>query len=552
MYRYDEFDHEFVNNRVAEFTDQVNRRLTGNLSEEEFRPLRLMNGLYLQLHAYMLRVAIPYGTLSSRQMLALADISEEYDRGYGHFTTRQNIQFNWPALEDIPKILKNLAKVEMHALQTSGNCIRNITSDPWAGVTADEIIDPRPICELLRQWSSLHPEFAYLPRKFKFAVTGATQDRAAIKAHDIGIHLIKNHHGELGCQIFVGGGQGRSPFIAKTIVEFIPYEQLLPYVEAMIRVYNLHGRRDNKYKSRIKILLHDLGLAAFKEAVDREFERTSFSEINVPKQELERIEAYFLPPNYAQLSENNDSFNLARSKNVTFHDWCQNNLATHKVSGYAIVNISLKPIGGIPGDITAQSMRLVAKLADDYSGSEIRATHRQNLVLPNVKKSDVYTVWQALKTENLAEANLALATDIIACPGMDYCSLATARSIPIAQNISKKLTNLKTQMDVGKITINISGCINACGHHHVGNIGILGLDKKGQEYYQLTLGGNSGLDASIGTVIGPGFSYDEIPDAVENILQIYLANRTNPEEEFLETFKRMGIGPFKEALYATT
>ena len=550
MYRYDEFDHEFVQARVQEFTKQVKRRLKGQLSEEEFRPLRLMNGLYLQLHAYMLRVAIPYGTLSATQMRALANIAEKYDRGYGHFTTRQNLQFNWPKLEDVPAILQDLANVEMHALQTSGNCIRNITSDPWAGVAADEVIDPRPICELMRQWSSLHPEFSYLPRKFKFAVTGSVNDRAAIKAHDIGIRVVRNDRQKIGYEVYVGGGLGRTPFVAKLLNEFVAEDKLLAYLEAMVRVYNLHGRRDNKYKSRIKILIHELGLEAYRAEVETEFTHSPVSDIRVPKQELKRIEAYFAPPIYENLPDISEKLNGARAANSDFNDWCRNNLANHKISGYSIVNISLKPIGGIPGDADSTQMRAIAELADQYSNGEIRVSHRQNLVLPDVKKDDLLALWQKLQQANLAVNNFSLATDMIACPGMDFCSLATARSIPLAQDISNRLKDLKHQLEIGKIHINISGCINACGHHHVGNIGILGLDKKNQEYYQITLGGSSENNAAIGDIVGHGFSYEEVPEKIEQILNIYLEIRQG-DEIFLETYRRVGIEPFKAKLYAS-
>ena len=550
MYRYDEFDHDFVQSRVKEFSAQVERRLAGKLTEDEFKPLRLMNGLYLQLHAYMLRVAIPYGTLSSRQMRMLAHISEKYDRGYGHFTTRQNIQYNWPKLEDVPALLQDLASVEMHALQTSGNCIRNVTADPWGGVAADEIADPRPICEILRQWSSLHPEFAFLPRKFKFAVTAGAQDRAAVKTHDIGIILRRNAKGELGYEVLAGGGQGRTPYLAKTIRDFVPEHELLPYVEAMIRVYNLHGRRDNKYKARIKILLNEMGLEQYKKEVEQEFANHPPENIALPQSEIDRINTYFAPPAYDSLPEKSEALNQARRDNKDFDSWCKHNLGAHKISGYGIVNISLKKPGQIPGDATGDDMRLVADLADKYSNGEIRVTHRQNLVLPDVKKDDFYALWQMLVAGGLAADNFNLASDIISCPGLDYCSLATARSIPVAQNIANQLTKSDKQQQTGKIHINISGCINACGHHHVGNIGILGLDKKGEEYYQITLGGSSDHDSAIGEIVGPGFSFDDVPKAIDKILDIYLANRYDGEE-FLQTYRRIGTQIFKDELYAT-
>jgi sulfite reductase (NADPH) hemoprotein beta-component len=549
MYRYDEFDHQFVRERTAQFRDQANRRLSGELTEDEFRPLRLMNGLYLQLHAYMLRVAIPYGTLSSKQMRQLAYIAEKWDRGYGHFTTRQNIQYNWIKLEDTADILGALAEVEMHAIQTSGNCIRNVTTDHWAGAAADEIADPRPVGELLRQWSSLHPEFSYLPRKFKIAVTGAPNDRAAVKVHDIGLRLHKNDAGAIGWEVMVGGGQGRTPMIAVTVRDFLPEKELVAYLEAIMRVYNLYGRRDNKYKARIKILVHEIGAEKFKSEVEAEYARRPEQTTHVVEKELERIAAYFAAPTFEKLSRFTPAFEEAKLGNPEFARWARNNLAAHRVDGYTIVNISLKPEGGIPGDATAEQMRVMADLAERYSYDELRVSHPQNIILPHVKKDDAFALWQALVLVELATANYGLAGDIIACPGMDYCSLATARSIPISQAISRKFANLDVQEEIGPVKINISGCINACGHHHVGHIGILGLDKKGEEFYQITLGGSSTESASIGSILGPGFAGHEVPDAIEKILTTYVKLR-QPGEEFLYTYRRLGPQPFKEALYA--
>jgi sulfite reductase (NADPH) hemoprotein beta-component len=549
MYRYDEFDHQFVRERTAQFRDQANRRLSGELTEDEFRPLRLMNGLYLQLHAYMLRVAIPYGTLSSKQMRQLAYIAEKWDRGYGHFTTRQNIQYNWIKLEDTADILAALAEVEMHAIQTSGNCIRNVTTDHWAGAAADEIADPRPVGELLRQWSSLHPEFSYLPRKFKIAVTGAPNDRAAVKVHDIGLRLHKNDAGAIGWEVMVGGGQGRTPMIAVTVRDFLPEKELVAYLEAIMRVYNLYGRRDNKYKARIKILVHEIGAEKFKSEVEAEYARRPEQTTHVEEKELERIAAYFAPPTFEKLSRFTPAFEEAKLANPKFARWARNNLAAHRVDGYTIVNISLKPEGGIPGDATAEQMRVMADLAERYSYDELRVSHPQNIILPHVKKDDAFALWQALVPVGLATANYGLAGDIIACPGMDYCSLATARSIPISQAISRKFASLDVQEEIGPVKINISGCINACGHHHVGHIGILGLDKKGEEFYQITLGGSSTESASIGSILGPGFAGHEVPDAIEKILTTYVKLR-QPGEEFLYTYRRLGPQPFKEALYA--
>ena len=551
MYRYDEFDHDFVAQRVAQFRDQAARRLAGGLTEEEFKPLRLMNGLYLQLHAYMLRVAVPYGTLSARQMRRLADVADKYDRGYGHFTTRQNIQYNWIKLEDAADILEDLAKDEMHAIQTSGNCIRNVTTDHWAGAAADELADPRPVAELLRQWSTLHPEFTYLPRKFKIAVTGAPNDRAAVKVHDIGLRMHTNGFGERGWQVIVGGGLGRTPLIGFTVRDFLPETDLLSYLEAIMRVYNLHGRRDNKYKARIKILVQELGEEKFRSQVEAEFARQTPLDAEVEQSELARITTYFAEPAFEDLPRWSADYENNRSSNSDFANWARVNTNTHKRDGYAIVNISLKPEGGIPGDATSEQMRSVADLAERFSFDEIRVSHHQNLVLPHVKLDDLHKVWTILAANGLAAANIGQAGDIIACPGLDYCALATARSIPVSQAISRRFADLNHQHDIGPLRINISGCINACGHHHVAHIGILGLDKKGVEYYQITLGGSSATDASIGTILGPGFSGEEIPDAIETIVNTYLYIRTSKDETFLDVVRRTGHTPFKEALYAT-
>ncbi len=550
MYRYDEFDHAFVQERVAQFSDQVRRRLSGELTEEQFKPLRLMNGLYLQLHAYMLRVAIPYGTLSARQLRKLAHIARRYDKGYGHFTTRQNIQYNWPKLEETPDILQELAEVEMHAIQTSGNCIRNVTADPFAGAAADEIADSRITAEVIRQWSSLHPEFSFLPRKFKIAVTAAAEDRAAVKVHDIGLYLRRNEAGDTGFEVVVGGGQGRTPVIGKTIREFLPERYLLSYLEAILRVYNLLGRRDNLYKARIKILVDQVGVEAFTRLVEEEWLHTRETAVDLPAAEVARIAAYFAPPPFAALDERSPDFELHRAAERAFDLWVRANVTEHKVPGYAIASISLKPSGGIPGDATAEQMEAVAELADRYSFGEIRVTHKQNLVLPHVRKAELYAVWQGLKAAELAAPNIGLLSDIIACPGLDYCNLANARSIPISKEISRRFDNLRRLHDLGPISLNISGCINACGHHHVANIGILGVDKKGKEFYQITLGGSSTRDAAIGKIVGPAFSGPQVPGAIQDIVDTYLAQRRG-RETFVETYRRVGLAPFKEKLYAT-
>ncbi|MFD1251529.1 Sulfite reductase [ferredoxin] [Devosia equisanguinis] len=549
MYRYDEFDAAFVAGRTAQFADQVKRRLSGELTEDQFRPLRLMNGLYLQLHAYMLRIAVPYGTMNSRQMRKLAHIARTYDRGYGHFTTRQNIQFNWPKLKDIPVILEELASVEMHAIQTSGNCIRNVTTDQFAGAAADEIIDPRPIAEILRQWSSLHPEFSYLPRKFKIAITGSPNDRAAIRFHDIGLQAAVNGAGEIGWEVWVGGGLGRTPMIAKLINSFVPNEHLLAYLESIMRVYNRYGRRDNKYKARIKILVHEEGLESIKGQVEAEFAEVRGGVLTLPQEELDRITAYFAPPDFADRSS--DKIDIAYQSIIdpAYGRWLDNNLFPHKQSGYASVTVSLKPVGGAPGDATDTQIDVVADLAERYSYDELRVTHEQNLVLPHVAVADLRAVYDLLVANGLAEGNNNQITDMICCPGLDFCALANARSIPIAQEISKTFAAPERQKDIGDLKIKISGCINACGHHHVGHIGILGVEKKGGELYQITLGGDATEQAAVGKIIGPGFEADAVPGAIEKLVDFYIANRTSAEEPFLAAYRRLGEAPFKEALY---
>ncbi len=551
MYRYDEFDHQLVKERVEQFRGQIARRLSGALKEEEFKPLRLMNGLYLQLHAYMLRVAIPYGILSSRQLRMLAQIARVYDKGFGHFTTRQNIQFNWPRLEDVADILTDLASVEMHCIQTSGNCIRNVTSDQYAGASADEIADPRVYCEIIRQWSSLHPEFSFLPRKFKIALTGAPNDRAAVRVHDIGLMVCRNQDAEIGFTVMVGGGLGRTPRIGDTIRDFLPERHLLSYLEAILRVYNQLGRRDNIYKARIKILVAAVGAEKFAALVEEEWETIRDGALSLPQTEIDRINAYFAPPTFEALQDSVADQVLAdaQAQNSDFARWVTVNVAPHKIPGYAIVNISLKPEGRPPGDATAEQMEAIADLAKIYSFDEIRVTHEQNLVLPHVKKSDLATIWQRLVDHDLATANLNLISDMICCPGMDYCALATARSIPIAARISERFADIDRQRGIGELRLKISGCINACGHHHVGGIGLLGVDRRGEEYYQITLGGSARDDAAIGKIIGPAFPADMVVDAVETIIEIYLDLRQK-DETFLETYRRVGVAPFKEKLYA--
>ena len=546
MYRYDEFDAEFVHTRVAQFRDQVTRRLDGRLSEAEFRPLRLMNGLYLQLHAYMLRVAVPYGTLRSDQLRKLAHLADIYDKGYGHVTTRQNMQFNWPVLSDVPEMLTELANVDMHAIQTSGNCIRNVTCDPYAGAAADEIEDPRPMAELIRQWSMLHPEFSFLPRKFKIAVTASPQDRAMIKGHDIGIQIVLNEAGEVGYHIIVGGGLGRTPVIGQTLRSFLPKDDLLPYLEATMRVYNRFGRRDNKYKARVKILMREIGIAEFTRLVEEEFAALEASDIAVGEVERARIAAYFTPPAFETGIKPLD----VTSQPDGFRKWVDTNVVAHTVPGYAIVNISLKDPERAPGDITADQMRAVADLADTHSFAEIRTTYQQNMVLPHVRQDGLRMVWDGLVAAELENANINLIGDIICCPGMDFCALATARSIPVAQAIAERFDDHDRQQAIGEMQIKISGCINACGHHHVGHIGILGLEKAGVEFYQVMLGGDATQTAAIGDKMGAGFSQDELVDGVERIVDFYVSARDN-DERFLDTYRRLGTEAFKEVLYAS-
>ena len=549
MYRYDEFDHAFVKARVAEFRDQVDRRLAGEITEDQFKPLRLMNGVYLQLHAYMLRIAIPYGTLSSRQLRMLAHIARTYDKGYGHFTTRQNIQFNWPSLSDIPAILDDLASVEMHAIQTSGNCIRNVTADHFAGAAADEVADPRPYAEILRQWSSVHPEFSFLPRKFKIAVTGADHDRAAIQTHDIGLHLKKSEKGELGFAVYVGGGQGRTPMVAKKIRDFLPEQDLLSYCTAILRVYNLHGRRDNKYKARIKILVHETGTEELTRQVEAEFAALKESDLKLPEADIRAIETYFTPPALPERAEGWAGVAAARKADAGFDAWLRRNVVAHRHPDYASLTISLKGIGEVPGDASDEQMDAIADIVERYAFDELRVSHEQNLVLPHVARADLKAVYDALVDIGLATANAGLVTDIIACPGLDYCALANARSIPVAQEISTRFGSQARQEEIGDLKIKISGCINACGHHHVGHIGILGVEKKGAELYQITLGGSGDENTSIGEIVGRGFGPSEITDAIETIVETYLANRTDQSETFLDAYRRLGAAPFKEALY---
>jgi sulfite reductase (NADPH) hemoprotein beta-component len=558
MYRYDQYDQAMVDARVEEFRDQARRRLEGKLTEDQFKPLRLMNGLYLQLHAYMLRVAIPYGTLDARQMEMLADIADKYDRGYGHFTTRQNIQYNWIKLEDCADALADLATVEMHAIQTSGNCIRNISSDHFAGAAADEVVDPRPYAELMRQWSSFHPEFTYLPRKFKIAVIASEKDRAAMRLHDIGVRIVKRD-GEIGAEFYAGGGMGRTPMIAPLIRDFVPIDQFITYAEACLRVYNRYGRRDNKYKARIKILVHELGAAEYIRQVEEEFAHLLSVGVEPPTAELERIKAHFELPEPLRLPGQGAGAPLpsggaeesgapGQARGDEFDLWVKRNTHAHKAPGYVSAVISLKPAGGIPGDATSEQMRVVARLAREYSFDELRVMHTQNLLLPHVRIADLSTVWQALEAAGLSAPNMDTIEDIIACPGLDYCSLANARSIPLAQRISERFAETGRTEVVGELKLKISGCINACGHHHAGHIGILGVDKKGVENYQLSLGGSEAEDVSLAKITGPGFDEDGVIAAVEKVTDVYLAKRSDGER-FLDTYRRIGMEPFKEALY---
>ena len=547
MYDYSDFDEAFVRARVAQFSDQIARRLDGALTEDEFRPLRLMNGLYLQLHAYMLRVAIPYGTLNPRQMRQLALIADTWDKGYGHFTTRQNIQFNWPKLPDVPAIMIALADVQMHAIQTSGNCVRNVTADHFAGAAADEIEDPRPYAELLRQWSTDHPEFQFLPRKFKIAITGSPNDRAVTRAHDIGLRMVRNAAGEPGFEVMVGGGLGRTPMIAFTVRDFLPVADLLPYVEAVLSVYNTLGRRDNKYKARIKITVHETGRDEIARMVEERFLEMRPQFGGADQALLADIRAAFAPPVFRNAPL--DGYNAFYKADPVFRAWADTNLAAHRNDQYAIVTISIKAHGATPGDASSDQMRLMADLAEKYGHSDLRISHEQNVILPHVHKSDLPAVHAALAQAGLATANVGLLSDIIACPGMDYCALATARSIPVAQELALRFEELKLEHDVGPLKIKISGCINACGHHHVGHIGILGLDRAGVENYQITLGGDGSETASIGEKTGPGFAYDEITPAIERIIHAYLEIRQDASETFLQTYRRVGLAPFKSALY---
>ena len=549
MYRYDEFDAAFVRQRVSQFRSQVERRVSGELTEDEFKPLRLMNGLYLQLHAYMLRVAIPYGSLSARQLHKLADVATKYDRGYAHFTTRQNIQYNWPSLSDTPDILEELAEVDMHAIQTSGNCIRNVTTDHFAGAAHDEIADPRVYAEIIRQWSSLHPEFSFLPRKFKIAINGARKDRAAIRVHDIGLQLVALEDGSVGFDVYVGGGQGRTPMIAKLVAEGVAEKDILSYLEAVLRVYNRYGRRDNKYKARIKILVHETGLEQLQGDIAEEYAHVKSSFLDLPKEEIDRIDAYFALPALKKDSGGASRLAHLRTGDASFSQWVGQNTHPHKVADHVSVTVSLKPVGGVPGDATDAQMHVVADLAERFGYDEVRVSHEQNLILPHVAKSDLYAVYQALVEADLAEANAGLVTDIIACPGLDYCALANARSIPIAQDISNRLGDLERQKQIGELKIKISGCINACGHHHVGHIGILGVDKKGQELYQITLGGSADENTAIGAIVGRGFPAEELTDAIELLIDTYIDLRQTDDETFLDAYRRVGPDPFKDALY---
>ncbi len=547
MYSYNDFDEAFVRARVQQFGDQIARRIEGSLTEDEFRPLRLMNGLYLQLHAYMLRVAIPYGTLNSRQMRQLAHIARSWDKGYGHFTTRQNIQFNWPQLPDVPQIMSALADVEMHAIQTSGNCVRNVTADHFAGAAADEVEDPRPYAELLRQWSTDHPEFQFLPRKFKIAITGATHDRAVTAAHDIGLRIVRNAAGEVGFQVLVGGGLGRTPMVGMVVRDFLPVADLLPYVEAILSVYNSFGRRDNKYKARIKITLHETGRDEITRLIEARFAELRPAFGGADQALLAEIKAAFAPPAFRTAPI--DAYEAARNADPLFRSWADTNLARHRNDQYAIVTISLKAHGATPGDATAEQMDAMADLAERFGHDALRVSHEQNIILPHVHKSDLPALYAGLRAAGLATANVGLVSDIIACPGMDYCALATARSIPVAQEIATRFKELDLEHEIGPVKIKISGCINACGHHHVGHIGILGLDRAGVENYQITLGGDGSENAAIGDKTGPGFAYDKVVPAVERILRAYLALRTGPEESFIAAFRRLGAQPFKAALY---
>ena len=550
MYRYDQHDHQIIKERIAQYRDQVRRRLANELTEEEFLPLRLQNGLYMQRHAYMLRVAVPYGMLSSAQLRMFALISKKYDRGYGHFTTRQNIQFNWIDLEQTPEILEHLASVEMHAIQTSGNCMRNTTSDEFAGVAADEIIDPRPYAEILRQWTTFHPEFAFLPRKFKIAINGSLEDRAAIAVHDIGLTVVHNNAGEAGFKVMVGGGMGRTPILGSVIRDFLPREHVLTYLEAILRIYNQYGRRDNKYKARIKILVKAIGADEFRRQVEEEWLNLKDSPATLTDDEFNRVASFFTSPAYLTLAANDAGFTAHVGENKAFANWVKRNVKTHKVAGYRSVVLSLKKPGVPPGDATTDQMEFIADLADKYSFGELRVTHEQNLVLADVQEAQLFDLWQAAKSHGLATPNIGLLTDMICCPGGDFCSLANAKSIPIALDITDRFNNLDYLHDIGELELNISGCINACGHHHIGNIGILGVDKDGSEWYQVSIGGAQGCDAAIGKIIGPSFAANQMPEVIERLITVYLRERYE-DEKFIETVQRLGVTPFKEFVYAT-
>ncbi|MFZ6707614.1 nitrite/sulfite reductase [Undibacterium sp. TC9W] len=550
MYRYDQHDHQIIKERIAQFRDQVSRRLSNELSEDEFRILRLQNGLYMQRHAYMLRVAVPYGMLSSNQVRKFAHIARKYDRGYGHFTTRQNIQYNWINLEDTPDILEELASVEMHAIQTSGNCMRNITSDEFAGVAADEVIDPRAYAEILRQWTTFHPEFAYLPRKFKIAINGAKEDRAAIAVHDIGLTVVHNEAGEVGFKVMVGGGMGRTPILGSVIRDFLPWKHVMTYLEAILRIYNQYGRRDNIYKARIKILVKAIGAEDFARQVEEEWQDIKDGPATLTEAELKRVASYFTTPDYENLPAQDAAYEQHLQDNKSFANWVKRNVKPHKVAGYSAVVLSLKKPGVPPGDASSEQLDFIADLADQYSFGELRVTHEQNLVLADVKVADLFTVWQEAKAHGLATPNIGLLTDMICCPGGDFCALANAKSIPIALDITDRFNDLDYLHDIGDIELNMSGCINACGHHHVGNIGILGVDKDGSEFYQVSIGGAQGNSAAIGKIIGPSFAAGQMPEVIDRIIQVYVRDRLE-NERFIDTAQRLGIAPFKEFVYAT-
>lgn len=549
MYIYDSYDQKNVDERVAQFKDQTDRYFAGELTEEQYLPLRLQNGLYVQRYAPMLRVAVPYGLLSSTQIRKIAHIARTYDKGYAHVTTRTNFQFNWPELKNVPEILKELASVQMHAIQTSGNCIRNTTTDQFAGVTTNEIVDPRPYCEIIRQWSTFHPEFAFLPRKFKIAVnSNSTDDRAATLLHDVALKIVKNENGEIGYQVYVGGGLGRTPIVASLVEDFLPEKHLLTYLDAILRIYNLYGRRDNKYKARIKILVKALGVDAFRKLVQAEWEHLKDGPGTITTEELDRVKGHFTAPAYESI-ENSQSLQTQLSENKAFSKWFERNVSTHKISGYAIATLTLKKIGTPPGDITDKQLEIVADLADKYSLGEVRSTHEQNLVLADVKQDDLFDLWQEAKAAGFATPNLGLLTDMICCPGGDYCALANAKSIPVAEALQAKFDDFDYLHDLGEIDLNISGCMNACGHHHIGHIGILGVDKKGEEFYQVSLGGDSGPDATIGKILGPSFARDDMPAIIENILDTYISLRILGER-FIDTYRRIGHAVFKERAYA--